>query len=84
METPRKITVELPPDLLDQAQKATGAGIAQTVRTGLQLVAASPTPGQGPLLAHTGRAEGRPVIAADTTTPGCSIKRWRTRKSPRC
>jgi len=41
METARKITVEVPPDLLDKAQKATGAGITQTVRTGLQLVAAS-------------------------------------------
>ena len=41
METPRKITVEVPPDLLDKAQRATGAGITQTVRTGLQLVAAS-------------------------------------------
>jgi hypothetical protein len=41
MGTARKITVEVPPDLLDKAQQATGAGITQTVRTGLQLVAAS-------------------------------------------
>jgi hypothetical protein len=41
MERARKITIEVPPDLLDKAQKATGAGITQTVRTGLQLVAAS-------------------------------------------
>jgi hypothetical protein len=41
MQTARKITVEVQPDLLDMAQKATGAGITQTVRTGLQLVAAS-------------------------------------------
>ena len=41
METPRKITVEIPPDLLAKAQRATGSGITQTVRTGLQLVAAS-------------------------------------------
>lgn len=41
METARKITVEIPPELLERAQKATGAGITQTVRTGLQLVAAS-------------------------------------------
>jgi hypothetical protein len=39
--TARKITIEVPPDLLDKAQRATGAGITQTVRTGLQLVAAS-------------------------------------------
>jgi len=37
----RKITIELPPDLLERAQRATGSGITQTVRTGLQLVAAS-------------------------------------------
>jgi hypothetical protein len=37
----RKITIELPPDLLEEAQRATGSGITQTVRTGLQLVAAS-------------------------------------------
>ena len=41
MEMVRKITVEIPGELLDKAQKASGAGITQTVRTGLQLVAAS-------------------------------------------
>jgi len=41
MERPRKITVEIPPELLEKAQRASGAGITQTVRTGLQLVAAS-------------------------------------------
>ena len=41
MEAARKITVEVPPDLLQLAQKASGAGITETVRTGLQLVAAS-------------------------------------------
>jgi hypothetical protein len=39
--TARKITLEVPPDLLEKAQRATGAGITQTIRTGLQLVAAS-------------------------------------------
>jgi hypothetical protein len=43
METVRKITVEIPRDLLDKAQKASRTGITQTVRTGLQLVAASRT-----------------------------------------
>ena len=43
MDTARKITVEVPQELLDKAQQATGAGITQTVRTGLQLVAASRT-----------------------------------------
>jgi len=35
--------VEVPQELLDKAQQATGTGITQTVRTGLQLVAASRT-----------------------------------------
>jgi hypothetical protein len=39
----RKITIEIPEDLLEKAQQATGSGITQTVRTGLQLVAASQT-----------------------------------------
>ena len=43
VETVRKITVEVPPELLDKAQRASGTGITQTVRTGLQLVAASLT-----------------------------------------
>jgi len=41
METARKITVEIPAELLEKAQRASGTGITQTVRTGLQLVAAS-------------------------------------------
>ena len=43
MKAPRKITLEVPADLLEKAQRASGAGITQTVRTGLQLVAASRT-----------------------------------------
>ena len=43
METARKITVEVPLALLKKAQQASGTGITQTVRTGLQLVAASLT-----------------------------------------
>jgi hypothetical protein len=43
METARKITVKISSGLLEKAQRATGAGITQTVRTGLQLVAASHT-----------------------------------------
>jgi hypothetical protein len=43
METARKVTVEIPRELLDKAQKASGTGITQTVRMGLQLVAASRT-----------------------------------------
>jgi hypothetical protein len=37
----KKITVEVPVDLLEKAQQATGAGVTQTIRTGLQLAAAS-------------------------------------------
>jgi hypothetical protein len=40
MERPRKITVEILPELLEKAQRVSGTGITQTVRTGLQLVAA--------------------------------------------
>ena len=35
METVRKITVEVPLDLLEKAQLASGTGITQTVRAGL-------------------------------------------------
>jgi len=41
MQTARKITVEIPEELLAKAQKASGTGITQTVRAGLQLIAAS-------------------------------------------
>jgi hypothetical protein len=37
----RKITVKVPAGLLEKAQEASGQGITQTVRAGLQLVAAS-------------------------------------------
>lgn len=43
METARKITVEIPLELLEKAQRASGTGITQTVRAGLLLVAASRT-----------------------------------------
>ncbi len=36
----RKITVEIPSELLETALAATGKGITQTVRRGLELVAA--------------------------------------------
>lgn len=43
MKVPRKVTVHLPGDLLDRAQKASGQGITETVRQGLRLVAAGET-----------------------------------------
>ena len=41
MRAARKITLEVPGELLEKAQRASGAGITQTVRAGLQLVAAT-------------------------------------------
>jgi hypothetical protein len=41
MDAVQKITVGIPSELLARAQRASGAGITETVRTGLQLVAAS-------------------------------------------
>jgi hypothetical protein len=41
MRTPKKVTVEIPADLLRRAQKSTGEGITGTIRKGLELVAAS-------------------------------------------
>jgi hypothetical protein len=43
MKAARKITVEVPAELLKKAQDASGSGITQTVRTGLELIAASRT-----------------------------------------
>jgi hypothetical protein len=37
----KKITVDVPEDLLERAQESSGQGITATVRTGLQLVAAT-------------------------------------------
>jgi len=41
MRSVRKVTVELPRELLCKAQKATGDGTTATIRKGLELVAAS-------------------------------------------
>ena len=40
MDAARKVTVELPEDLLQKAQRSTGKGITATIRQGLELVAA--------------------------------------------
>lgn len=40
MGAARKITVEVPEDLLRKAQESTGRGITATIRAGLELVAA--------------------------------------------
>jgi len=39
----RKVTVQVPEDLLERAQKASGQGITETIRQGLRLVAAGET-----------------------------------------
>jgi hypothetical protein len=41
MKAKRKITLEVSRELLEKAQRASGDGVTQTVRTGLELVAAS-------------------------------------------
>jgi hypothetical protein len=41
MAKARKITVEVPEGLLKKAQRASGTGVTQTIRAGLQLLAAS-------------------------------------------
>jgi hypothetical protein len=41
MAMTRKITVEVRADLLRKAQEASGSGITETVRAGLELMAAS-------------------------------------------
>jgi hypothetical protein len=41
MRLEKKVTVHLPKELLSKAQGATGLGITETIRKGLQLIAAS-------------------------------------------
>ena len=41
MDAAKKITVHVPEALLEKAQRSTGQGITETIRRGLQLVAAS-------------------------------------------
>ena len=43
MRAARKITVEVPDDLLRRAQRSTGMGVTATIRKGLELVAAART-----------------------------------------
>ena len=40
MATVKKVTVHIPSDLLARARKRTGAGVTETIRRGLRLVAA--------------------------------------------
>ena len=43
MQPERKITLNVPEDLLEAAQRSTGQGVTETVRQGLRLVAAGET-----------------------------------------
>ena len=43
MQAQRKITVQLPTDLMERALKASGQGLTETIRQGLRLVAAGET-----------------------------------------
>ncbi len=40
MRPARKITVQLPADLIEKAQRSSGEGLTATIRRGLELVAA--------------------------------------------
>jgi len=72
METPRKITVEVPSDLLQKAQRASGTGITRTVRTGLRLVAASRTYAR--LRQLRGKVRFTRTLADLKADRGCSSK----------
>ncbi|NWG70845.1 MAG: hypothetical protein HXY23_04430 [Parvularculaceae bacterium] len=55
METIRKITVEVPESLLDDAQAETGKGVSETVREGLKRIASARA--QRELLALRGKVK---------------------------
>ena len=61
MATKGKITVEVPNELLEKAQRASGTGVTQTVREGLQLVAASATYAR--LRGHRGKVRFTRTVA---------------------
>jgi len=65
----------VPLEFLEKAQRASGSGITQTVRTGLRLVAASQAyarlrqvRGKVRFTRTSADLKGRPVIAVDTST----------------
>ena len=55
----RKITVHIPEELLDRAQKSSGQGVTETVRQGLRLVAAGDT------FRRVGKLRGRVKFSLD-------------------
>lgn len=58
----RKITVEIPEDLLRRSQKETGEGVTATVRRGLELLAA------GEAYEKLARLKGRVRFSVDLDT----------------
>jgi hypothetical protein len=62
MSRARKVTVELPDDLLRRAQKSTGDGITSTIRRGLELVAA------GDAYRSLRRLKGKMAFSVDLDT----------------
>jgi hypothetical protein len=89
MEKARKITVEIPPELLDKAQRASGTGITQTVRTGLQLVAASQAYAKlrglrGKTWGSFRQAGAARIMRKAETTSIRARAGWHTPGKPRC
>ena len=62
MSGARKVTVELPADLLRRAQKSTGDGVTSTIRRGLELVAA------GEAYRALRRLKGKVTLSIDLDT----------------
>jgi hypothetical protein len=62
MESSRKVTVELPDELLRRAQRTTGRGITATIRRGLELVAA------GRAYEELRRLKGKVALSIDLDT----------------
>jgi hypothetical protein len=62
MSTARKVTVELPADLLRRAQQSSGEGVTATIRRGLELIAA------GRAYRDLRRLRGRVSLCIDVDT----------------
>lgn len=58
----RKVTVELPADLVRRAQKSSGEGLTSTIRRGLELIAA------GRAYRDLRRLKGRVPLSIDVAT----------------
>lgn len=65
MNTNRKITVLLPDDLIERAMTSSGEGLTQTLRRGLELVAAKDTFDQLKKLKGKYRGKGLGISLTD-------------------